>query len=238
MRLFSFKKILFIKPLATQFIAIITCLLIATNSIAEPSIITEEEKLDQVALQEIINFESNKLGTTKKKTWWENRKSQIDLYYPHNVHNDVMTEKGDSCFLCHSFNKNTVTNKNDLSALNEINNEPLLAICHSCHVEEKSAPSECSVCHSDKKSIWPEDHNFDYLKHHGIDAEINGQSCEGCHLDLNYCTDCHFNRQSRINNNHPLGYLGRHGIEARNNTTECASCHLPNYCTDCHRSRR
>lgn len=179
-----------------------------------------------------------KITSKENKKWWERRDSQIDIYYPHNIHNDVMTEKGDSCFLCHSFSENLETNRDRLSAINEISNEPLLAICHSCHVDEQSAPSECNICHSDKKSIWPEDHNFDYIKHHGVDADNNGKSCEGCHLDLNYCTDCHFNRQSGMNNNHPLGFLGRHGIEVRNNSAECASCHLPNYCSDCHRRER
>lgn len=172
-----------------------------------------------------------------KQSWWQNRTLKDDLYYPHKVHNEVMTRSGDSCFLCHSFSKNTVTNKNQLKALNQIANEPLLAICHSCHVDQRTASSDCNICHSDKTSIWPEDHNFDYLKHHRLDAENNSQSCQSCHLDLNFCTDCHFNHNTP-GNNHPPGYIGRHGVDVMRNTGECASCHLPDFCSDCHRGRR
>jgi len=169
------------------------------------------------------------------QTWWEKRNQQRDLFYPHNAHMEVMKENGDSCLLCHSFNKSSITNVEQQKQLTTIANEPLEAVCHSCHVEKKSAPWRCELCHSQKESIWPEDHNLDYINHHREDAIQNEQVCASCHLELSFCTSCHFKRQPRASEIHPLGYIGRHGLEVRMDAVECGNCHNPGYCRDCHR---
>ncbi|MBT4146908.1 MAG: hypothetical protein HOE45_08565, partial [Gammaproteobacteria bacterium] len=42
----------------------------------------------------------------KQETWWEKRDERSDIYYPHKLHYEVMEEEGDSCLLCHAFQKN------------------------------------------------------------------------------------------------------------------------------------
>jgi hypothetical protein len=172
------------------------------------------------------------------KDWWEKRNEQRDLFFPHNAHREVLKENGDSCLLCHAFTKNNLTDPQQLDQLTAITNEPLQAVCHSCHVQERTAPWRCALCHSQKQDIWPDDHNGNYLRHHSEDARQNEPVCRTCHLDLSFCTDCHFRRQPRGGEFHPLGYIGRHGLEVRMNAADCGRCHNPSYCSDCHRSRR
>jgi len=164
--------------------------------------------------------------------------AEKDLKYPHKAHFEVMEEMQDSCLLCHSFNKNTINNPKQLKAFTAIINKPMKPVCHSCHVEQKTAPATCSLCHSDKTTIWPADHNNNYQKLHGVDARHNGAECKQCHLSERFCSDCHFRRQPSASIYHPLGFIRRHGIEVQFNAAECGSCHNAGYCQDCHRSRR
>ena len=181
-----------------------------------------------------------KLFTTSN--WWKKRNKQQDIYYPHKAHYQVMEQMQDSCMLCHSFNANNFNgvkmhDSKKLKAFTAIVNEPMKGICHSCHVEEKTAPASCSLCHTDKTKIWPTDHNINYLQSHAIDAKHNEQTCDQCHISKQFCSDCHFRRQPRGGIFHPLGFLGRHGSEVQFNPSECGSCHNQQYCTDCHRRK-
>ena len=176
--------------------------------------------------------------TDKEKTWWEKRNERPDLYYPHNVHTEVMEKEGDRCMLCHTFQSNEVTNLEQLEKLNVIANEPLEAICHDCHVAKLSAPWQCDLCHHDPRDIWPSDHNFDYLAHHGEDARLDEGQCQQCHIDVSFCSDCHFRRAPLQRRVHLLGYRATHGIEARMNARYCSRCHNARYCSDCHKRSR
>jgi len=178
------------------------------------------------------------ISQEKKETWWEKRNKRPDLYYPHNLHMDVMEKEGDSCFLCHPFTANKITDLEQLKKLTVIANEPLEAICHECHVVKLTAPWRCELCHSSPDTIWPNDHNFDYLTHHGEDARQDEGQCRQCHIDISFCSDCHFRRDPIQRRVHTLGYRTAHGIDARMNTASCSRCHNAHYCSDCHRERR
>lgn len=168
--------------------------------------------------------------------WWEKREERRDIRYPHNAHMAVMEKEGDSCMLCHSFRGTEVSDDKTLTALTTIANEPLKAICHDCHVVENRAPWRCELCHDDKTRIWPADHNFGYIEHHGETARRDEAACRECHLDLTFCTDCHFRRDTRGTGYHPLAYRSLHGIEARMMPSNCARCHNTPYCDECHRA--
>ena len=117
----------------------------------------------------------------QEKSWWQRRQNRSDIFYPHKPHFDIMEKGGDACMLCHPFSgystdKYTASKNNideeqlQLKLLREINNEPLEAICHDCHLEKINAPAECALCHLDPATVWPGDHNYDYIKNHAEDA--------------------------------------------------------------------
>lgn len=171
----------------------------------------------------------------KEKRWWEKRKEQLEIYYPHDAHMEVMKKQGDPCLLCHPFTKNKLSDVKQLKRLNAIANEPMKAICHDCHVDKLTATSRCNLCHYDMTAIWPDDHNFNYIHRHAEDARLDDGKCRSCHIDLSFCSDCHFRRDGAQRRNHALGYRGTHGIEARINAAQCGRCHTASFCTDCHR---
>jgi len=173
-------------------------------------------------------------GEKKEKTWWEKRDVRSDIYYPHEAHYEVMEEEGDSCLLCHAFQKNDEHDEAKRKPLNVIANEPLMGICHDCHVDEKRGPWRCDVCHGDPKTIWPPDHNSGYIQTHGEDSKQDMAICDTCHLDRKFCTDCHFRRDTLGTGYHPLNYINRHGLESRMMPENCSKCHNSFYCQDCH----
>ncbi|MDD5036183.1 MAG: hypothetical protein PHE55_15645 [Methylococcaceae bacterium] len=179
------------------------------------------------------------LVTPKGTAWWDKREHRSDIQFPHKAHLSILKEEGDSCLLCHTFAKNEVTDPKQLKPLETIANEPLKAVCHNCHVDEKRAPWRCNLCHDDKTRIWPDDHNFNYIQNHAEDGRRNEQACRQCHLDLAFCTDCHFRRDvAGANSYHPLGYRTLHGIEARMTALSCGRCHNAQYCANCHEANR
>lgn len=193
---------------------------------------------------EQVTLEKEVTGDPKEeKSWWQKRDERSDIYYPHKAHFDAMEKEGDSCLLCHPFNKNSVADLEQFKKLNVISNEPLEAICHECHVSKLSAPSRCELCHDDPKKIWPSDHDLDYVTHHGEDARLDSsrpedKQCSSCHIDQSFCSDCHFRRDKIQRRIHGLGYRASHGIEARMNAASCSRCHNISYCSDCHRKTR
>ena len=166
--------------------------------------------------------------------WSELRQKRADIYYPHEPHYPIMQELGDACMLCHSFGGNTEHELSLLQKLNDVANEPLESICHSCHVDKRQAPSRCDVCHTNPQKVWPSSHDYDYIHTHSTEAIVDENSCKECHLAVSFCTDCHFSRGSLPGNEHPLGYINSHGIEARMNVSSCSTCHSAAYCSECH----
>jgi len=182
--------------------------------------------------------EDKKSDVEKERSWWQLRQDRSDIFYPHKPHMGIMKKDGDACMLCHTFNKNNIHDEKILKPLNKINNEPLEAICHDCHVEKINAPSDCRICHPDPATVWPEGHNYDYKNNHTEDARADQDSCTDCHKQLSFCTDCHFKRNFTGSNVHRLGYKTMHGLDARIAPAECGSCHQADYCSDCHQRSR
>ncbi|UZR30913.1 hypothetical protein [Methylococcus mesophilus] len=174
----------------------------------------------------------------KDPKWWEKREKRTDIRYPHNAHMEVMDEEGDSCMLCHSFAPNAMADESKLKPLTTISNEPLKAVCHDCHVTEQRGPWRCNLCHDDKTKIWPEDHRFGYIDHHGEAARRDEAACKECHLDLAFCTNCHFRRDTMGTGYHPLGYRTLHGLSVKVDTLDCGRCHNQVYCETCHARTR
>lgn len=177
-------------------------------------------------------------ASSDEERWWERRHNRPDLYFPHNAHKEAMSQGGDLCMACHPFTSNEITDLERLDQVQTIYNEPLAEICHACHMEARSAPMDCVVCHTNTDSIRPPDHVGDYTWFHKESARNDEAGCRSCHIDLNFCTDCHFGRDAARRNVHPFAYRDRHGLEARMGAGDCAGCHQPGFCADCHARRR
>jgi len=174
---------------------------------------------------------------TQPPSWSQKRIERKDIYYPHQAHMQAMEQEGDSCLLCHSFTANKIIDEKQLRQITTIANEPLEAICHDCHLDDLRAPWRCNICHTDKTTIWPDDHNFNYIQQHSEDSRMDEQQCKSCHLDIAFCSVCHFRRSGEVNY-HPLGYQSRHGLDARMQASQCGRCHNSFYCRDCHRYKQ
>ena len=174
----------------------------------------------------------------KELKWWEKRRQRPDIVFPHNAHKEVLAARGDVCMACHPFSGIPPTDPEVLAKINTIANEPLEAICHECHVDDRSAPMACELCHPDTRKIRPADHGGNYAFFHGEAGRGDETACRQCHLALSYCTDCHLARDPAQRVLHPLGYRDRHGLEARLDAGTCSGCHTLSYCEDCHRGGR
>ncbi|MCG8427943.1 MAG: hypothetical protein MI754_11355, partial [Chromatiales bacterium] len=165
--------------------------------------------------------------------WYEQRRAETPGYhFPHRLHEEALQQAGLSCVACHAFSANEERDPKLVHQLTRIANEPMEAICHSCHVVDRSAPMACRLCHPDPSTIWPDDHNFDYRRLHGLDARQDEAACESCHLGLRDCVSCHFQR-SPDSDQHLPGFRYSHGIEARATSADCGRCHNPGFCVDC-----
>ncbi len=179
---------------------------------------------------------ADETGRTGER-WWEKRRQQPALFYPHNKHLAIMAEEGDPCMRCHPFNPAAGKNSDLHRRLAPIANEPMMAICHDCHVTRRRASWSCDLCHPDPETIRPKDHGFDYANHHAEAVRRDADSCETCHLDQAFCTDCHFQRLGGPDHEHPPGYADSHGLDARLDALTCSGCHQSFFCRDCHRRR-
>ena len=56
------------------------------------------------AADKVVNPLASSLPVEKKsdkeKRWWEKRKEQLEIYYPHEAHMEVMKKNGDPCLIC------------------------------------------------------------------------------------------------------------------------------------------
>jgi len=99
----------------------------------------------------------------EEKRWWEKRHEiRPELYFPHIAHEEAMKKSGITCLSCHPFTALDESDPEKAATLARVANEPLEAICHSCHVDDRSGPSACGICHPDPAKIWPRSHDFDY----------------------------------------------------------------------------
>jgi hypothetical protein len=110
---------------------------------------------------------------------------------------------------------------------------PVMASCTQCH-NNRSAPSECSVCHVNVNALKPASHSIRWLdaSEHGVQARVNKASCDACHQQSS-CDQCH--RGQRSTRLHDVNYRFSHGIDAKTQTARCATCHdTQRFCSSCH----
>jgi hypothetical protein len=94
----------------------------------------------------------------------------------------------------------------------------------------------CSDCHQ-KHRLKPPSHLLAWEHTHGRHAEVETQSCDLCHVDLNDCNTCHNGDNLTESTPHPLAYLYSHGPDARLGRSRCETCHSEQlFCNDCHSS--
>lgn len=78
----------------------------------------------------------------EEKRWWEKRHEiRPELYFPHIAHEEAMKKSGITCLSCHPFTALDESDPEKAATLARVANEPLEAICHSCHVDDRSGPS-------------------------------------------------------------------------------------------------
>ncbi len=157
--------------------------------------------------------------------------------FPHKAHFEVIQKRENICLACHPFLAIDIEDKKLDKELNDIMKKPGKEICHSCHMLEKTASSQCVLCHRNMNKILPESHAFDYIEKHVFDAKINSKSCDECHTSPSFCTNCHFKRNGIKNRTHKGWYLNSHGIEARIKPHMCDQCHKKFFCTNCHKGK-
>jgi hypothetical protein len=183
------------------------------------------------------NIEPKAKSSSTTTSWWEKRHQQTEFYFPHNAHLKIMQKRGDLCMACHPFTGTPKTTLKQQRQLTQLANEPLKAICHQCHLLERSAPLDCKICHKNINKIRPKDHGQNFIDFHGAEAKQNEAQCRSCHLEMSFCTNCHFQHNNNQHIKHPLGYRNQHGLDARLDATACGKCHNTHYCRDCHRGR-
>jgi hypothetical protein len=109
---------------------------------------------------------------------------------------------------------------------------PEMARCRSCH-ETASALKDCEVCHAASEPLRPVSHAPDWKSLHGVDARLDGVSCESCHTQKD-CQDCHSGDNVRPRS-HRLNFAFDHALEARGNELSCRTCHEDaQFCSSCH----
>jgi hypothetical protein len=146
--------------------------------------------------------------------------------FPHENH----ASSDEDCKTCHS----GIEEKTNTLFLQFI---PGREICANCHGEAdfKEEQILCVECHNEDFQFRPIDHNLNWNKIHGVEAQINSSSCRHCHQN-NYCTDCH-EGDNLDHVVHPLNFRNSHGIHAKGNKDNCLTCHQEQaFCIECHQS--
>lgn len=80
----------------------------------------------------------------------------------------------------------------------------------------------------------PDSHTEDWLRRHGLQAQINGNDCAVCHIEAD-CVSCHVDPLAIADTVHPPNFALLHAIDARQGLMDCTSCHRPDtFCQACH----
>lgn len=152
------------------------------------------------------------------------RIAEYAALFAHKTHIDA----GEDCITCHK----GITEKEDPA---EGYHLPDGSTCTDCHgaADLREDVAQCISCHGKDFGLKPADHTVSWGKDHGINWQIQSNSCNHCH-SMSYCQDCHQgDNLDRIV--HPLNYRNSHGLEARANKENCLTCHQEfSFCNDCH----
>ena len=144
--------------------------------------------------------------------------------FAHKIHIDA----GEECIACHKGIEESVET-------GVASYSPDRQVCTDCHgaADLREENTKCITCHGEDFEFKPMNHNISWNKDHGINWQIQENSCTHCHSQ-SYCQDCHQgdNLDRQI---HPLNYRMSHGLDARANKENCLTCHQEyTFCNDCH----
>ena len=125
----------------------------------------------------------------------------------------------EECIYCHF---------NVAHSVDTENYRPRMNFCmRNCHNDE-TAPSKCSLCHTNKP-LPPSHQAKDWYEIHGERAAV--EDCTKCHGWVeNYCAECHKNRPE----SHDKIWKSTHKNEAKRDPSGCAACHESKFCLKCH----
>jgi hypothetical protein len=152
------------------------------------------------------------------------RFTEYKAKFAHQIHIDA----GEECITCHKGIEDKVET-------GESHHIPDGSVCTDCHeaADLREEVAKCITCHGEDFEFKPVNHTVSWGKDHGINWQIQANSCSHCH-SMSYCQDCHQgdNLDRQI---HPLNYRMSHGLEARANKENCLTCHQEfSFCNDCH----
>jgi hypothetical protein len=110
---------------------------------------------------------------------------------------------------------------------------PDMPLCARCH-DGRSAPDECTLCHSDTAGLARRAHPEGWMRAHKYRAAQDDAGCRPCHRTTDACLECH-EGDNLVQTSHPLNYRFFHAQEAKGKEKECAVCHAnPTFCNTCH----
>lgn len=108
-----------------------------------------------------------------------------------------------------------------------------MSLCMDCHSTPQS-PKDCGTCHQSLKGKIPPSHMTNWLRRHGLEAELSSnEGCNLCHQE-EQCEACHLTRQieRRI---HRVDFDYTHGQDYQSFNQDCITCHeMPSFCSSCH----
>lgn len=110
-----------------------------------------------------------------------------------------------------------------------------MAECSSCH-EERGAPNDCTVCHSEIDRDWkPQSHHLGWTSAHGPaslarEGGVAGD-CQLCHQEST-CTSCHLENPPEDHTN--FWRRRGHGAFVALDRSRCTTCHTRDTCEACH----
>lgn len=169
----------------------------------------------------------------------ETRQSIKELF-DHKKHKDSFKSTGIACVDCHQFSVKSPSfdplAKNVGAGYLKVNR----MVCHECHLGKVQVArvNQCSLCHLHPEKLAPPSHKLNWKKRHGNQAQMDPDSCNGCHQEnQNSCNNCHTQRNTLKPMVHRPNFRLTHGIEARSNPASCVTCHTnTNSCIQCHKA--
>lgn len=112
-------------------------------------------------------------------------------------------------------------------------NMPLMKTCSTCH-DDRKAPFDCSLCHTNPREIRRASHPDGWKHSHKYEATQDEESCKTCHPNTDYCQDCH-EGDNLQQTSHLLNYRFTHTLDAKGKERDCMVCHTnQSFCNECH----
>lgn len=159
--------------------------------------------------------------------------------FSHKGHLGSFKSANVSCTDCHSFSVKSPSFDPLAPNVGGGYMEASRKVCHECHLGkvEVARVNQCSLCHKEPEKLMPPSHNLAWKKRHGAFAQMDPDSCNGCHQEnQNSCSGCHTQRNTLKPMVHRPNFRLTHSVEARANPAKCVACHTNmSSCLQCHK---